>query len=132
MVNEAESHAAEDKAKREKVDARNQLDSVVYQVEKTLKDNEAKFSTEDKQGIETALQETRQAIEGGDIEAMRAATDRLEKASHRLAEVIYKSNAGASTPGDHAGAEASGPQPGPGADDVIDAEVVDSREGGKG
>jgi len=127
MVDDAQSHSEEDRLAREAADARNKADQMVYQVAKTLEENEAKFSDEDKKGVEEALQECRTALEGTDAEAIRSATERLEKASHRLAEVIYKSNAGA------AGADPGDPgAPGaPADDDVIEAEVVNADEGNK-
>ena len=123
MVKDAEAHASEDEERRAKVEARNQLDSLVYQVEKTLTDNADKFSDEDRKPIEEAIQEVKSAMEQGDIEALKAAGDRLEKASHKLAEIMYKTNPapGGSDPaaGDPngSGTEADG--------DVIDAEVVE-------
>jgi len=124
MVDDAQTHSEEDRLAREAADARNKADQMVYQVAKTLEENEAKFSDEDKKGVEEALQECRSALEGGDAEAIRSATERLEKASHRLAEVIYKSNAGAD-PG------APGTPGAPADDDVIEAEVVNADEGNK-
>ena len=127
MVHDAKSHAEEDLKAREAADVRNKADQLVYQVAKTLEENQAKFSDEDKRSVEEALGECRSALEGGEADKIQAATERLEKASHRLAEVIYK-EAGAHPPG------AEGPAGGPGApaaDDVIDAEVVNADEGNK-
>jgi molecular chaperone DnaK len=115
-LREAEAHADEDRRARETVDARNRADQLVYTVERTLKENEAKFSADDKRTVEQAIQETRQALEQGDIEAIRSASERLEKASHTLAERIYHAQGGASASGSAAA----------GTDDVIDAEVVDT------
>jgi molecular chaperone DnaK len=121
MVSDAADHAEEDRQAREAADVRNQADQMVYQVEKTLKENEPKFSEEDRATVEQAVKETREALEKGDVEQIKAASERLEKASHRLAEVMYRSQpdpeASAGPGGD---ADAAG-----GADDVIDAEVVE-------
>jgi molecular chaperone DnaK len=127
MVQDAQAHSEEDRLAREAADARNKADQMVYQVAKTLEENESKFSDEDKKSVEEALQGCRSALEGGDAEAIRSATERLEKASHRLAEVIYKSNAAgaAAGPGDPGAAGSSAN------DDVIDAEVVNADEGNK-
>ena len=123
MVNEAESHATEDQAAREAADTRNRVDQMVYQVEKTLSENAEKFTDEDKKPIEEAVQEVKSALEKGDVEAIKAAGDRLEKASHKLAEIMYKTGAapGGAEPG------AGGPESAAGTpeEDVIDAEVVD-------
>ena len=123
MVTEAESHAGEDQAAREAADTRNRVDQMVYQVEKTLSDNADKFSDEDKKPIEEAVQEVKSAIEKGDAEEIKAAGDRLEKASHKLAEIMYKTNA-APEGGDPSAGEPGGPTAGA-EDDVIDAEVVE-------
>jgi molecular chaperone DnaK len=128
MVTDAESHAEEDKQAREAADTRNQADQMVYQVEKTLNDNAAKIAEDVQNEVREALKEAKQALEGGDIAAMKSASERLERSSHRMAEQIYKSQPGAGgQPGGGPGAAAgAGPQP---ADDVIDAEVVESEEG---
>jgi molecular chaperone DnaK len=124
MVRDAQQHAAEDKKAREAADVRNHADQLIYQVGKTLQENAAKFAEDDKRQVEEALRATREALDAGEVERIKEATARLEKASHRLAEVMYRGNTGA------AGGPAPGNgQPGAGADsDVIDAEVVDSED----
>ena len=123
MVGEAEAHATEDQAAREAADARNRADQLVYQVEKTLSENADKFSDEDKKPIEEAVQEVKSALEQGDVETIKAASERLEKASHKLAEIMYKTDTAGAGADPSAGAPG---EPGGGAeDDVIDAEVVD-------
>jgi molecular chaperone DnaK len=127
MVGDAETHAEEDKQAREMADTRNQADQMVYQVEKTLKDNAEKITDDVKAEVDGAIKEAREALEGGDTAAIKSSTERLERASHRMAELIYKAQPGAEGqpgPGAEAGTE---PQP---ADDVIDAEVVESEESG--
>lgn len=130
MAKEAESHAAEDKAKREEIEARNQLDSFVYNVEKMLKEHGEKISAEDKTNVETALADAKKALEGTDVAIMNSAREKLTHASHKLAEEMYKSQA------QPAGTPAEGAQAGPQADGaaaqekkkdegVIDAEYVD-------
>jgi molecular chaperone DnaK len=131
MAREAESHASEDKAKREEIEARNQLDSMVYQVEKTLKEHGDKISGEERTQVETAMADAKKALEGADAAAMNSAREKLTAVSHKLAEVMYKSTQ--APPADAAGA---GPQPGAQAngagqqekkkdEGVIDAEYVD-------
>jgi molecular chaperone DnaK len=132
MAKEAEAHASEDKAKREEIEARNQLDSMVYQVEKTLKEHGEKISGDERTQVETALADAKKALEGTDAAAMNSARERLTQASHKLAEAMYKATQAPSAGGPGAGA---GPQPGSdgaGAgqeqkkdEGVIDAEYVD-------
>jgi molecular chaperone DnaK len=130
MAKEAEAHSAEDKTKREEIEARNQLDSLVYNVEKMLKEHGDKISGNEKSAVESALADAKKAIEGSDPGIMNSARERLTQASHKLAEAMYKS---AQAPQGAPGAEA---QPGAdaGAGDkkkdegVIDAEYVDVDE----
>jgi len=131
MVKDAEAHAAEDKQAREVADARNQADQLVYQVEKTLKENEAKIPEQDQAEVRETLQQTKQALEKGDLETIKSATERLEKAAHKIAAVIYRAqeSAGSDAGPGAAGAGASEAQSSTSTDgDVIDAEVVDSSQ----
>jgi molecular chaperone DnaK len=132
MMREAESHADEDKKRREVTDARNQADSLIYQIEKTLNENRERVPASDASRIETAIAALRKAAEGEDVTAIRAAMDDLQKASHAMAEALYRQTQGAA-PG--AGAEQGAGAGAPsgeggrgGADDVIDAEVVDDKK----
>jgi molecular chaperone DnaK len=122
MVREAEAHAAEDKERREAAETRNRADQLVYQVERSLQEAGDKVGAADRAPVEEAVKETKTALEGGDVAAIRSASERLERASHRLAEAIYRT-----TPaqGGGPGAQESAPK---GQDDVIDAEVVDADE----
>ena len=95
MAKEAEAHSAEDKAKREEIEARNQLDSLVYNVEKMLKENGDKISGDEKGQVESAVADAKKALEGTDAAAMNAAREKLTAASHKLAEAMYKSAAAA-------------------------------------
>src|SRR5438309_3925092 len=90
MAKEAEAHSAEDKAKREEIEARNQLDSMVYQIEKMLKEHGDKISGTERSDVETAVADAKKALEGTDAAAMNAARERLTQASHKLAEVMYR------------------------------------------
>ena len=121
MVREAETHADEDRQRREEAEARNQADNVVYQTEKQLKEHGEKLDSSDRQHIEDALNEAKEALKGQDVNRIRESSDQLLTASQKFAEVLYRQaqtqEAGASTDG------ASGE------DDVVDAEVVD--EGGE-
>jgi molecular chaperone DnaK len=123
MLREAEQHAAEDRLARDHVETRNRADQLVYQVEKTIKDSGSRLSDSDKAPVEEALKSVKSALERNDVDAIRKATERLEKASHALAEVIYRSS---TTSGAAAGAKGSA-QRGNGGE-VIDAEVVETDE----
>jgi molecular chaperone DnaK len=128
MAKEADAHAAEDKAKREEIEARNQLDGMVYNIEKMLKENGDKISADDKSAVELALTDAKKALEGTDATIMNSARERLTQASHKLAEAMYKaSEAQAGAPGAGGeGAAASGGQQEQKKDEgVIDAEYVD-------
>ena len=129
MVNDAESHAEDDKKKREAVDVRNQADSMIYQTEKLLNEHREKIPADDITAIEDAVKQTKEAIESDDVDRMRSAIDELTKASHKMAEVMYQSQAGGQpgAEGPGAGPGAGGPQPGEPKqdDDVVDAEFED-------
>jgi len=117
MVRDAESHAAEDKKKRELIEARNQADALVYTTEKAVKEHGEKVDEATRKGIETALDDLKKAMEGDDVDAIRQKTEALATASHKLAEVMYQqAQAGAA-----AGAD-GGEAPGSKQDDVVDAE----------
>ncbi len=127
MAKDAEAHAAEDKEKRDEVEARNGLDSMVYNVEKMLKDAGDKVAEADKAEVETALADAKTTLTGtpGATE-LNAAKDRLTSASHKLAEAMYKATAASATaPTDGAAAAAEEPKKDEG---VIDAEYVDVDE----
>jgi len=138
MTKEGELHADEDRRHKEEVEAKNRADSLVYSVEKTLKENRDKVSEADAKNIESALEEAKKAIREGDPSKINSAVDRLTTASHRLAEAMYKqassSRAASGSGGGPRPAEAgaAGPAEGgargkaKGEGEVIDAEVVDS------
>jgi molecular chaperone DnaK len=127
MAKEAESHASEDKAKREEIETRNQLDGMVYQIEKMLRENGDKISAGERGEVENALGDAKKALEGGELRAMQSARDRLQAASHKLAEAMYK----AAAPHAEAGAQPDAGQPHAEQkkdEGVIDAEYVDVDE----
>jgi molecular chaperone DnaK len=136
MAKEAESHSAEDKAKREEIEARNQLDSMVYNVEKMLREHGDKISGDEKGAVESALADAKNAMEkeNADPAVMNSARERLTQASHKLAEAMYKSaQAPPGAPGGAPGADAgAGTSSGAGEkkkdEGVIDAEYVDVDE----
>jgi molecular chaperone DnaK len=129
MAKEAEAHAAEDKEKREEIEARNQLDSMVYNIEKMLKDSGEKVQAADKTEVEAALAEAKKTLEGTPSSSeLKAAHEKLTKASHKLAEVLYKANAaqpGAAPGGPTAQADGASGAEQKKDEGVIDAEYVD-------
>jgi molecular chaperone DnaK len=129
MVSEGESHAEEDRLARELADTRNQADQLVYQAEKTLSENESKLDDELKREIGETVQQTRTALDQNDVAAIKSSVEQLERASHRMAEAIYRtqSTAAGSEPQAAAGGGGNGNTAAAG-DDVIDAEVVDSSD----
>ena len=128
MAKDAEAHASEDKEAKEKIEARNQLDSMVYNVEKMLREGGDKVAAADKSDVESALADAKSTLAGGDPSKteMDAARERLTTASHKLAEALYKAQAaGAAAPTD-GDAAAAGTADQPKDEGVIDAEYVDS------
>jgi molecular chaperone DnaK len=130
MVKEASVHADEDRKKREVIDARNQLDGLVYQTEKTLGEHGGTLDPTTRSGIESAIADAKKALESNDASQMRAATDALSRASHKLAEAMYQK---ASSQGGQAEAQpgANGPADDGKAkdkDDVVEAEFEEVKE----
>ncbi len=89
MVKDAEAHADEDKQRRERIEARNQLDSLIYSTEKSLADHRDDVDAEAAKNIDAALEKAKQVLDGDDLEALKAATEELTQASHKLAEAMY-------------------------------------------
>src|SRR5687767_6507041 len=118
MVKDAEAHAAEDKTRRDVIDARNQADTLAYSVEKTITENRDRLPATDVARVESAIAAVRDAAKGDDVEAIRRATDELQKASHAIAEQLYTQQRGQ---GAGAGAQGAGRE-----DDVKEGEVVDA------
>src|ERR1700735_1387677 len=137
MRSDADSHAAEDKAKLAEVEARNRLDNLVYQTEKVVKDNRDKLAETDAKSAEEAIEEARRALNEGGLDRLNAAAEKLTKISHTIAETMYKSQqaagAAAGAPGADAGASGGGAHGGnaSGQGDVVDAEFVDVDESKK-
>jgi molecular chaperone DnaK len=131
MMREAESHADEDKKRKEEIEARNKADQAVYGAERMLKDMGDKISAADRQAIETAMEALKKANEGSDAEAVNRGLEQLTAAQHKAAEAMYRQQ----TPGADAGAGSASGASGSGEagtgggsapkGDVIDAEVVD-------
>ena len=125
MAKDAESHAADDHKRRDEIEARNRADSMVYSVEKMLKEHRDKIGESDAKAVEEALENTKKAMADGDVERVNQAVDSLTQASHKLAEVMYQSSAPGAGAGAGAGPEAEAPKTETKKDNVVDAEFVD-------
>jgi molecular chaperone DnaK len=124
MVKDAEAHAKEDAERRKAIETRNQLDSLVYQTEKTLREQRDNLPAADISAVESALNEGREALKGEDVAAMERARDQINQVAHKLAEAMYKQAAGAQTAGtDGKTGETSGAHKRDG--EVVDAEFED-------
>jgi len=129
MTKEGEAHSEEDRRHKEEVETKNRADSLVYSVEKMLKENRDKISESDAKNIEAAVEDAKKQIQEGDVSKINASVERLTTASHKLAEAMYKQASTARAPQEAPGASAgpTGAQDkGKGDGEVIDAEVVDS------
>jgi molecular chaperone DnaK len=133
MAKEADAHAAEDKAARESIEAKNQLDSMVYNIEKMLHEQGDKISGSERGDVENALADAKKALESNDKASMDKARETLTQASHKLAEQMYKAaQPTGGAPGGPGAGSSAGPQPGADGgggqkkdEGVIDAEYVD-------
>jgi molecular chaperone DnaK len=137
MVRDAEANAESDKKEREKIDLKNKADALVFQTEKTLEDIGDKISEEEKSKIKAAMEDLKQALKSDDSAKIQHSMDALLKASHKMAEELYKSAQGGAGPGGHAGPSDVGGDAGGGGeegkggkkDGAVDAdfEVVDDK-----
>jgi molecular chaperone DnaK len=128
MMRDAESHAADDKQRKEEVETRNRADQAVYGAEKFVKDSGEKLDAADRLAIETATNDVKKALESNDAKAIDRTLDALMQAQQKAAENLYKA-AGAGAGAGEAPGSGAGPGSGNGqADDVIDAEIVDDKK----
>jgi molecular chaperone DnaK len=132
MARDAESHAGDDRKKKEEIESRNRADAMVYNIEKMLKEHRSKVAESDAKAVDEALEETKKAMAEGGIDRINQATSKLETASHKLAEAMYKSagQAGGQPGGEPGGPSGDGHAPGGESkpkekDNVVDAEFVD-------
>src|SRR5271170_520786 len=129
MAKDAESHTSDDRKKKEEIESRNRADAMVYNIEKMLKEHRDKVAESDAKAVEDALDETKKAMQEGGIDKINQATSKLETASHKLAEAMYKS--ASQTPGAPGAQQGDGKPAGDAKpkdgkkDDVVDAEFVD-------
>jgi len=128
MVQEAEAHAAEDKKRREGVEAKNQADALVHSTEKALSEHGDKVGAEERTAIENAIASLKEAIKGDDAEDIKAKTQSLATASMKLGEAMYKAGQASAAAAD-AAADGAGNKPD---DNVVDAEFseVDDKKDG--
>ncbi len=125
MVKEGEANAEDDKKNREAIETRNQLDSLIYATEKLVNENKEKLAADDVKAVEEAVAEGKKALEQNEVETLKDAINRINTASHKLSEALYKST----TASEHAGhAGHGGEEPGGKQSDVVDAEVVDDKK----
>ena len=135
MRQEAESHGEEDRRRMEEVESRNRLDGIVYQAEKTIRESRDKLPETDVKKVEEALEDAKKAMSEGGTARLRSATENVERAMHKIAEELYKTQAAGQAAGAGAGGASSSNSSGgheqkkPG--DVIDAEYVDVDDGKK-
>jgi molecular chaperone DnaK len=124
MIRDAEAHAAEDHARREQVEKHNQLDSMIYQAEKTLAENRDKIPEADRTRVEGVLAQAKQDLASEDAARMDAARQRIEKEMHGVAETLYRAQAGGADTGAAPGAKSGAAAPDEG---VIDAEYTEEK-----
>ncbi|MEA2624999.1 MAG: molecular chaperone DnaK [Candidatus Binatota bacterium] len=130
MVKDAEVHAEEDRKKRERIDARNQLDSLIYTTERSLAEYKGDLDDSTKTGLESALERAKKALEAEDVNELKTATEELSQASHKLAEAMYARAAKERAGGGAEGGADGGPRPsdagdgsaGQGGEQVVDAD----------
>ena len=125
LFRSAESHAGEDVQRREKIEKKNQLDSMIYQAEKMLTDNADKLSDSDKEPVQSAIASAKEDLESDDSARLDSGRQRLESELHKVAEALYKADASAGDPA--AGAAEEEPGPSKSDDDVIDAEYTEEK-----
>jgi len=119
MVKDAQAHAAEDKGRRELIDARNQADSLAYAAENTLNENRTKVEAGTASALESAIASLREAVKGDDLGAIKAASEQVQRTSHAVAEQLYKAQS--QPQGPQAGGESGAGKH----SDVVDGEVVE-------
>jgi molecular chaperone DnaK len=128
MTKDAESHADEDKKRREEIELRNRADQAAYTAEHMVKDTGDKLSAAEKSAIESAIEAVKTANAGTDSAAIQRALDQLTSAQHKAAQALYRQQASGAGPASGTGGASTGAQGAPGeqkSGDVIDAEVVD-------
>ena len=126
MVKDAQSHSDEDKKRREEIEAKNRLDGLIYSTEKSFHENKSKLDPGEVGNFESALADAKKALEAGGTDAMNQAAERLQQASHKLAEAMYRG--AASSQASSAGPTSEPSQEAGKEDEVIDTEYVDTEK----
>jgi molecular chaperone DnaK len=126
MMRDAEQHADEDKKRRDEAEVRNQAETLVYQTEKFVKDNDEKIPAEIKAEVNGALGEVQEALKGTDTDRIRSSVEKLATESQKLGSALYQQEGAEGAAGAAGGAAGgAGGAKDAGADDVVDAEIVD-------
>jgi molecular chaperone DnaK len=129
MMRDADMHSEDDKRKREVIETKNRLDSLIYQTEKTITDNREKIPVGLISEVESAIAEAKKVVEANNSDQFQAQLENLTRVSHRIAEALYQQQGGgAASDAAGAGAQQSGGSSGKAGDDVIDAEYIDVDE----
>jgi len=136
MVKDAEKHSDEDKKRRELIDIKNQADNLVYNLEKTLRENKDKIDPKEASKLQAEIENTKSAIEGDNIEHIKKSMEKLTQASHKITEMMYQQASGGpqqaegtgNQAGQGGGAKEQGSKKSEEDEEVIDAEVVDEDE----
>jgi molecular chaperone DnaK len=131
MVSDAEAHATEDRKRKDTVEARNQLDSLIYQTEKSLKEHGSDLEGSVKENIESSLKRAKEVLDGQDADAMRKAAEELNQSSHKLAEVIYakaSQQASQKTDADRDAGKSTAAETDKKKDDVVDADFTEVKD----
>jgi molecular chaperone DnaK len=126
MVRDAEAHADDDRRRREEAEIRNNADTLVYQTEKLLREQGEKFEGDEKDKVESALKDLKEALSGSDVERIKSSTESLVTASHGFTQRLYEqASAASAAAGGGSSGEGSAGAGGPSEDEVVDAEIVD-------
>ena len=127
MVKDAEAHAEDDRRRKDEAEVKNNADSLVYQIEKFVRDNGEKIPADEKTRVEAALEELKKVKDGDDIEAIKRATDSLAQVSQAATQKLYEATAAAGGNSTDGGAPGAGGSSMPNDDDIVDAEIVDEK-----
>ena len=130
MVRDAESHAEEDRRRKDEADVRNRADTLVYQTEKILREQGDKVSDEERAAVESSLAELKDALNGGDVDRMKNASEGLMAASQKMSQLLYEQAARDEAAGGAGAAAGSTGEAPPSDDEVVDAEIVDEDDKG--
>ena len=126
MDRDAETHAEEDRRRRDEAEVRNTADTLVYQTEKLLREQGEKFEGSEKEDVSAALQKVKDALSGSDMEAIKSATDALMTASQGFSQRLYEQASQASSSSGASTEQGSSPDD-PSEEEVVDAEIVDEQ-----